>query len=512
MRKPALLLVCMALLLALAVVGVRPDRAAEDSSMRLSAEERAWLDQNPDKLTLLYNTDFPPIEFASPTGAFVGLGAEVIAKIEARLGVSFRKRSSTDWNQHLTALESGECAIAPTIVRTAERERYAFFTTPYATAPVVIITTRAVRSNLSLDDLTGRRVAVVSGYATETYVRHHAQDRFTVMPVRIVAEGLRDVSFGQVDALIENLAVAAYYIQQQGLPNLRVAGSTDYAFAWSIGVSRQYPLLYSAIQKALTAIPADELEAMRKHWISLEAPSGLDPDTVRLLELAAFFTGLLLVSLAGITYVLKRRLNQKIASLRQVHEELHASEQRFRAIFDHAPYSITINSLEDGRFLDVNQAFLKRSGLSKEEALRLRFVDMAPEARTDHVLEALRQTGAVSDLEARVYHRNGWSDVIYSSVLLEIQGQKQVLSVTVDVTEKKRAEEALRESEQSFRNIVESSPIGMHLYELKPDGRLTFMASNPAANRILGVDNIVFIGKSIEEAFPALTATEITTR
>ena len=140
-----------------------------------------------------------------------------------------------------------------------------------------------------------------------------------------------------------------------------MAGSTDYAFAWSIGVSRKYPLLYSAIQKALTAIPDRELDAMRKRWISLEAPSGLDPDTVLLLELVAFFTGLLLVGLTGITYVLKRRLNEKIAGLRQTHEELRASEQRFRAIFDHAPYSITINNLEDGQFLDVNQAFLKKS-------------------------------------------------------------------------------------------------------------------------------------------------------
>lgn len=512
MRKPALLLVCVALLLTLAVVSVRPGGAAEGSFTLLSAEERAWLDQNPDKLTLLYNTDFPPIEYASPTGAFEGLGADVIAKIEARLGVTFRKRPSTDWNQHLAALESGECAIAPTIVRTAERERYAFFTTPYATVPVVIITTRAHRGKLNLDDLAGRRVAVVSGYATETYVRHHAQGRFTVMPVRIVTDGLRDVSFGQADALVENLAVAAYYIEREGLPNLRVAGSTDYAFAWSIGVSRKYPLLYSAIQKALTAIPADELDATHKRWIALEASSRLDPDTVRLLELAAFFTGLLLVGLTGITYVLKRRLNEKIAGLRQTHEELRASEQRFRAIFDHAPYAITINNLEDGRFLDVNQSFLNRSGLSKEEALRLRFVDMAPEVRTDYILDALRKAGAVSDLEARVYHRHGWSDVIYSSVLLEIQERQQVLSVTVDVTEKKRAEESLRESEQSFRNIVESSPIGMHLYEVQPDGRLVFTAFNPAANHILGVDNTVFVGKSIEEAFPALTATEIPIR
>ncbi len=66
-----------------------------------------------------------------------------------------------------------------------------------------------------------------------------------------------------------------------------------------------------------------------------------------------------------------------------------------------------------------------------------------------------------------------------------------------------------RESERKYRNIVESMPLGMHLYRVEKDGRFVFIGANPAADRILGVDNTQFIGKTIEEAFPALTATEI---
>lgn len=71
------------------------------------------------------------------------------------------------------------------------------------------------------------------------------------------------------------------------------------------------------------------------------------------------------------------------------------------------------------------------------------------------------------------------------------------------------ASKALRESEARFRNIVESVPVGIHLYQLEADGRLVFIGANPAADSILGIPNQQFVGKTIEEAFPGLVATEI---
>jgi PAS domain S-box-containing protein len=78
--------------------------------------------------------------------------------------------------------------------------------------------------------------------------------------------------------------------------------------------------------------------------------------------------------------------------------------------------------------------------------------------------------------------------------------------------ERKETEEALRQSEEKFRKIIESSPMGMHMYKLEPDDRLVFTDANPAADRILGVSNAQFIGKTIEEAFPALRETQIPDR
>jgi len=67
----------------------------------------------------------------------------------------------------------------------------------------------------------------------------------------------------------------------------------------------------------------------------------------------------------------------------------------------------------------------------------------------------------------------------------------------------------LTASDEKFRSVVEASPMGMHFYILKPEGKLVFSGANPAADVLLGIDNRQFIGKTIEEAFPPLSDTEI---
>lgn len=288
----------------------------------LSPEEKKWLKENGDNIILLYNTEFPPIEFESREGEFIGLGADIIAETEKILDIRFIKIPSHDWNDHLAKLKSGECAVAPTIVSTKERQEYSFFTNPYAVAPVVIITNKSLKGDLELSGMGGLKIAVVGGFATETYIRAIADNRFDIHTVSNVHEGLRMVSFNEVDAFIENLAVAAYYIELEGIPNLRVAGSTDYSFAWSIGISREYPLLYSAVQKAFDNIPGDRLKAIRNKWIKLDIGQGISPETLRLIYTIAVFSFILLISLAVVSYILKLKLAEKVAKLKKAQQEI----------------------------------------------------------------------------------------------------------------------------------------------------------------------------------------------
>ena len=615
-RKPAGLAAMLWLSVALCLASAYCSHAGEADVVKLTAEERSWLDRNPEKLTLLFNVDYPPIEFSSASGEFKGMGADIIAMVERRLGVTFIKQPSHDWSEHMADLESGACAITPAIVSKPERQRYAFFTRPYATAPLVIITKDLQHDNLTLDGLGGRRVAVVAGLATETYLRDVARDRFEVVPVPTATEGVRIVSLGQADAYMGNLAMAAYHIEKEGISNLRVAGKTDYVYAWSIGVSRKYPLLFSAIRKTLDTIPEHEIEVIRKRWISLDMGSWFEPGILRLMKVLGVFSVLVLMGLMGIAFILKRRLKEKVVHLKasqqelldqsellklamevtqasvwdcrpakkitrlskqwnamlgyapiekeiplsefknyvhpqdlpllarsfrdyissggngqfeaefrlrraddtwcwvlsrgktvawdekgapsriiglnvntqtikEAQEKMNQSEVLFRAIFENAPYSISINSLDDGRYVKANKTFLDGRGVSREELVHLKVADFAfvsEEERKD-IVDTLMRTGAVKNREATITRKDGsTSHIVYSSVLLDIQGQRQVLSMTVDVTEKKLAEEALKESEARFRNLFMAAPIP--LVNVAMNGE--FIAVNDCLTQVLG--------------------------
>ncbi|MFW9823651.1 MAG: PAS domain-containing protein [Candidatus Thorarchaeota archaeon] len=83
------------------------------------------------------------------------------------------------------------------------------------------------------------------------------------------------------------------------------------------------------------------------------------------------------------------------------------------------------------------------------------------------------------------------------------------LSSGEDITDLKETEEKLKESQEHMRNLFNSIPVGIHMYHLYDDGRLVFIGANPAADEILKLDNMEFIGKTIEEAFPPLIEMDI---
>ena len=346
-----LILIALALLVfhVVMMLGIGESSTNTEHSI-LTSEERLWLDENQDKLTLFYNPDFPPIEFADENGEFIGLGADVTTAVENTLGIHLIKQPCSDWNLHLQSLANGDCAVAPTIVRTDERENYAFFTVPYARVPVVIISSSNRTEVMDLDELGGMKIAVVSGFASENYVRDSDNDNYNIHTMQNVPDALRAVAFGEMDVFVGNLAVATYYTNLEGLSNLRVAGTTDYSFEWSIGVSRKYPMLFSAVQKALDLISEEELNSLRSSWISMQPNRKLNPRIVQILRLAALFAVTLLLSLLIATLYLKKRLKEEMKSLESAQETL--MEQSYR--LQHSEKMEALGTLSGGIAHDFN--------------------------------------------------------------------------------------------------------------------------------------------------------------
>ncbi len=158
--------------------------------------------------------------------------------------------------------------------------------------------------------------------------------------------------------------------------------------------------------------------------------------------------------------VMTRDIGQRVRAER----ELRESEERFRGVFEHAPYGLCVSSL-DGQFIQVNAEFCRMVGYCEQELLATAWADLThPEdrERSEQMVEQLCRHPAESvEMEKRYIHRKGnsvWGRTRISLVQ-DATGSPLYFVVHVeDITERKRTAEALRESEDRFRVMADSCP------------------------------------------------------
>jgi len=178
---------------------------------------------------------------------------------------------------------------------------------------------------------------------------------------------------------------------------------------------------------------------------------------------------------------------EDITKGRAIEEALRESEEKFRSIFQISTTGMALAGL-DGRYLMVNPALCGILGYTAEELLATDFFKLTHpddmEISRKAMLGVLKGGGKNSRFDKRYLHKDGhtvWTEV--SSVLVcDVSGKpSHFVNQVVDITERKQAEEALRESEERYRMLFELSPDSIAVYQ---DGKIVY--ANPATFRLLG--------------------------
>jgi PAS domain S-box-containing protein len=140
---------------------------------------------------------------------------------------------------------------------------------------------------------------------------------------------------------------------------------------------------------------------------------------------------------------------ENIDQRKKIEEEIRQSEQRFKIIFNSNTGCICLNKLSDGKFLDVNDAFLHMIGYNREEVIGKTSADLNlwanPEQRAD-IIKQMNEKGNSIGIETKWHNKSGeLIDVIVDTVVIDIGGEKDYLGLIVDITKRKKAEVELQE-------------------------------------------------------------------
>ena len=207
-----------------------------------------------------------------------------------------------------------------------------------------------------------------------------------------------------------------------------------------------------------------------------------------------------LVKIKGRTVVLGNV--RDITERKKLERELRENEKKYRGLFENSQVGMYRSRIDGSAILDVNQKYCEALGYSRNEILGAQAkITWADAEKRKPFIEQLNKTGKVVDYEAELITKKGEvKTFLVSATQFPEEG---ILEGTIhDITERKRAEEEVRASEEKFRTLVESA--SDQIFMVNKD--LKFMSMNAAALRLLGRKPDEVIGEPVSEVFPKETS------
>ncbi len=430
------------------------------SRIRLTAAEEAWLKAH-KSIRAGVGIAFPPFQYIGEDGTFQGMASDYIRIVNERLNLSIEAVPNLTWPQVLERAKERKIDVLACASPTPEREAYMNFSRPYLFFPIVIITRKNAPFIGSLEDLHGKKVAIVRElFPQETLKTDHP----TIVPhiASSTLEALESVSLGKSDAYIGNLVAASWLIQKHGLANLKVAAPTAYNnVGLCFAVRKDWRELLSLINKGLDSVTQEEHDAIRQKWIPIRFEHGIDPAYIRTLAIEIG---------AGVTVILCLFLLWNV--------QIRRREERFRGLTEHGTDIIQAFT-KIGKIVYQSPSHTKVLGYERDELLGKSALALFHESdlpRWENIFSALLKGEEVQTFVHRLKHKEGHYLYVESKCinLLNNRALRAIVINARDITERQIAEE-------KFRALFEYSPDAHLIYD---DSGI--IACNDAALGVLG--------------------------
>ncbi|MBF0569142.1 MAG: transporter substrate-binding domain-containing protein, partial [Nitrospirae bacterium] len=292
-----------------------------NSLVELTNEERAFL--NGRQVRIGVDSDRAPYEFLDHDGVYSGISADFIKVCAQRLGIQLVIVPGLSVSAAIKKLQDGEIDVITKIADEPDRREYIQFTKAYASSVAVIVTRQNTRDIGGVGDLKGLRVGVCRGQLVETFMKRDYPD----LPLEILPDvhnALVDLAAGKVDAYIENMSMVGYNIDKLGLTTLKIAAQSPYTYDVAFGVRKDWPLLASALDKALLGMSKEEKSAIMSHWLTVEYHNKINWRVYGPIAASLFIITVFVI-------IWNRRLRRVVHKLELTRQELMAANEKTEA-------------------------------------------------------------------------------------------------------------------------------------------------------------------------------------
>ncbi|MEC4806616.1 MAG: PAS domain S-box protein [Jaaginema sp. PMC 1079.18] len=202
-----------------------------------------------------------------------------------------------------------------------------------------------------------------------------------------------------------------------------------------------------------------------------------------------------IAELSTVSDSFNRMTGQLQQAFQRLEQNLYESEAKYATLFRNSPDTITIATLEEWRWLDVNESFVQLSGYSRAELIGHTAAEVnliVYPAEFAHIQAEIRKNCEIHNYELHWRSKSGEIRIsLISCELIEIDGQTYVLNISKEISDRKRAEIALQASEARYRAIVEDQTDLIIRY--RRDGTILF--ANDAFCRYFKRDRATIIGQ-----------------
>ena len=287
------------------------------TALHFSASEQRWMGAHP-VLRVVVDDSYLPLSFFNEEGEFRGISADVLAKVSLRTGLKFEVQRAYSVENMLNSIRDRDADLLITLTPSTEREGLLRFTRPYLNTPYVLVSADHPSSPGTLDDMAGKRLAVIHGNPVRDMLIEQ-YPKVVLVEARNAQDAMALVAEGKAEAAINSLIISRYMISRQYRDQLRITSTVGTQLArTAFATPRDALELYSILEKAMLSIPPEEMDEITNRWrseIAVDDSYWLRNRTV-ILQAFAVATLLLLAAVGWIVYLrwlMRKRRQAEIA-------------------------------------------------------------------------------------------------------------------------------------------------------------------------------------------------------